>query len=615
MNQIDRKAAPPHRADPAQSNAGVAEASFHLRFHPPFLTLGDGGSQATLDVSIPATIRADDLYLVADIYLSDRHAHPAGHVGWWSFAIASGTTIALDVLIEGRQMRVLARDGREIDRWVNPDFALPPSETLVMHLVYRQRHNHAIVHSQSLHIYRDATISVAAARIRASIEGDLSPVALLPRAAFQWPSGSTIRVVAQGMPPVARMARNGVALQLAKLLTRETIPCRLYAASFDPDLRGAVSHIGDLAEDAAADDLVVILYDDYLRDLPWLCRLPCTKILYFLGLPISTRLQAFDAEAYEHYVKARAAIRHIVDCDIWAAATREAAGQLARYLAKALLPGDEGDEPGIAIAPNTDLAGAKAAISKILARLAPADRRRLEEHIGSTADLSADAVAVCERIIARQVRRCREPDRGGIWQAAETVEAPDLAAPGPVLLYSGRLSPGEGVLESIELFVELHKIAANSHLVIAGDHPVLSFLHYVEYLLNTRFAGIKNRVTVLADVDDSRLKALYRRADALLHLGPSGADLLGDAVHFAKPLFTAGGPKEKKSRAVAVGYRFYDSDRPGQAARLQKILNDKEALSGLLECQRRDLAALEAAPDNLPIWALLELAAARIGVS
>ena len=167
-------------------------------------------------------------------------------------------------------------------------------------------------------------------------------------------------------------------------------------------------------------------------------------------------------------------------------------------------------------------------------------------------------------------------------------------------------------MELLELFAEFGKISGDGCLAIAGDHPAPSFLHYVQYLLNTRFAGIKDRVILLAEIEDRALMALFSRAAAMIHLGPSGPGLLGDAVHFRKPLFTACGASIGTTGGGSGGYRFYGDDRRGQAARLHSLLKDKDALSGLLDLQRQDHEALKSASDCLSIWPLLELAAACV---
>jgi len=107
-------------------------------------------------------------------------------------------------------------------------------------------------------------------------------------------------------------------------------------------------------------------------------------------------------------------------------------------------------------------------------------------------------------------------------------------------------------------------------------------------------------------LDDGELKALYQRCDALIHLGPDAAHRLEEAVHFAKPLFTAG------SAVPQAGYRLYGTDRAIHAARIRHFLSDSQALTELVDQQRRSLAGFETSAGDLSIWELLETAIATV---
>jgi glycosyltransferase involved in cell wall biosynthesis len=243
---------------------------------------------------------------------------------------------------------------------------------------------------------------------------------------------------------------------------------------------------------------------------------------------------------------------------------------------------------------------------KLLPRFTPADRSWLAPLLTATSELDADTRTACEAAIARRTLACQVPGRAGFWDSIAVAELPKLPAEGTLLLFHGRLSPDEGVVDALELFAAFAGNAAAGHLVIAGDRPVRAFADYLEYLLATRFTAIKERVSLFADLDDGQLKALYRRCDALIHLGVDAALRLEEAVHFAKPLFTSG------SAVPHAGYRLYGTNRELQAARLRHFLNDSHVQAELVDQQRRSLAGLDSSPGDVSIWDLLETAAARV---
>ena len=595
MNEIGHRVHFAQIGTPSPS-VGMPDGVVHLRVDPPFISLPGRQAKAGLDVVLPRHLRNSEFYLVADIYRRDFAVHPEGHIGWWSFPLSRTGAMALVVSADNGRLEVSGGSVEGLGRWTNEELDLPASTTLLLHLVLRHRINDEIVHIQSLSLYRDPAAAEAASRERANLAGDWTAIETLSRAPFQWPAGSTIRIVTQRLPAPSRMAHGALAGQLMKLLARDGIAARLYATEFDPELRGAVAHIGDLAEDVQKNDLLLILFDDHLAALPWLTRLSCTKIFYFLGLPDFSRLQVFDAEVYERYVQAQTLIQHAADCELWAAGTARLAGIFAHHLLgrRTEEPTEESGE--------TQVLGAR----KFLPRLAPADRSSLTPLLHAASELDADTRAACEAAIARRTLCCRLPGRAAFWDSVADAALPDLPCGGTLLFFHGRLSPDEGIVSALELFAAFAANAAECHLVIAGDRPVRAFADYLEYLLATRFATIKERVTLFADLDDGQIKALYRRCDVLLHLGPDAAPRLEEAVHFAKPLFTSG------LAVPHAGYRLYGTNREIQAARIQHFLNDAGSLAGLVDQQRQTLAGLDSSADDLSIWDLLETAVARL---
>jgi len=595
MNEVGHRVRFPQIGGPSPS-VGKADGVVHLRIDPPFLGLPGRQATAGLNVVLPRHLRDSEFYLVADIYRRDLAVHPHGHIGWWSFPLTRTGAIALVVSDDNGRIEVTGEDVEGLGRWVNEDLDLPGSTTLLLHLVLRHRVNDGIAHIQSVLLYRDPAAAEAASRERASLTGDWTAVAALSRAPFQWPAGSTIRIVTQRLAAAPRMARGPLAAQLVKLLARDGMAARLYASEFDPELRGPVAHIGDLAEDTQKNDLMLILVDDHLAALPWLARLSCIKILYFLGLPNFSRLQAFDAESHERNIAAQNLIRHAAGCELWAAGTARLAGIFAHHLLRSLTEGaiEESGRPQAMGARN------------LLPRFAPADRSWLTPLLNAASELDADTRAACEAAITHRTLSCRVPGRAGLWDSIVVAELPNLPAEGMLLLFHGRLSPDEGIVGALELFAAYAGDAGDGHLVIAGDRPVRAFADYLEYLLATRFTSIKERVSLFADLDDGQLKALYRRCDALIHLGPDAALRLEEAVHFAKPLFTAG------SAVPHAGYRLYGTNREHQAARIRHFLNDSHALAELVDQQRTSLAGLDSSPGDVSVWDLLETALARV---
>lgn len=85
----------------------------------------------------------------------------------------------------------------------------------------------------------------------------------------------------------------------------------------------------------------------------------------------------------------------------------------------------------------------------------------------------------------------------------------------PTLMYFGRWSSNKGLLQSLELFAELHRKHPEWRLIIAGREYDHSLAELQEVSLKL---GIANAVTLAANPSDSEIKMLLRQASYFLCL-------------------------------------------------------------------------------------------------
>lgn len=582
---------------PQPPRAGEAEAPPHLRLDPAFLVL-PGKAEAVIAATLSPWGRRDELYLVADIYVAAHMRHPDGHLGWWSFAFGAGPTLSLHLRGDEERIEIADLEGCALDRWINDAVSVPPDATLMLQMVVRQRYNDSIVHLQPVPLYRDAARAAQADARRLAVGAPARD--WVPPPSFQWPAGSTVRIITPTLPPLSRAARAGAALQLAGTLSREAIAWRLYAGSFDPELRGPVAPIGDLAEDAADRDVLLILFDDHLPELGWICRLPGCKVFAFLGLPDPDRLQVFDAEAYAHQLQARQDVAVAASCTLWAAPSDGLASQLGRLLlGPETDPHDTGPPDLLALADGEQrpdaatLAGLRRAIAA--GRLSP-----------GRVDI------VRRRLIENHVLRCPLPERRTLWEEVEEPAGESLQRTGrPLLLAPGRLRPSDGIIPLLTLFSAFLEIEPEAALVITGDRPAPAFFHYLEHMLASRFATGAGRITLLADPDDAVLKRLYRECAAVIDLGSAPDRVLEEAVAFAKPLILLG-QRAAAAPAERAGYRLHGRDPDAQAAAIATLLRQPARIDSLLAEQQRALAARRSPVGAVSLWELLETAVMQV---
>lgn len=148
---------------------------------------------------------------------------------------------------------------------------------------------------------------------------------------------------------------------------------------------------------------------------------------------------------------------------------------------------------------------------------------------------------------------------------------------GPRLLYVGRLLPGKGALDAVEIFFEVQKELPGASLELIGPAADQEYLASITAFIEDR--GIGSKVGILGSVAHSRLQPFFSGADLLLL--PSRSESFGKVLIEAMACGTppvafrgSGGPDEVISHGVD-GLLVGPEDA---ATRVVALLKDPERL-------------------------------------
>lgn len=472
-----------------------AARQLHVDFKKSHLDLTQGGND-TLSIVLPPDQVLGSVLLSVDAYLLDNQEHPGGHFGWWIFPTMVGKEIVIRFSSSERGLEVGSDEFPSQNSWVNDISPDPDGQrSVLVHVVLRHPVNNSILYQQSLVGFRSASALQEALALRTEMLVQANDEARWP--GFNWPASARIHLVTQYLPSPRQMAQSPEVIMAARTLIRMGADVQIYASQFDPRLRGPVRSTREMLSAVEPGDVVILFYSEREVNLSWLNAVNARKGFVYLGVPDAPRLQAFDAEQYQNYI----------------AAAKEAPGAQAFDVVGVA---DAGDAE--LLIPEVDEDTDALASGDIPARVTVKDDDPFPPVIG-------------------------RPDRAEFW-AGVTALPNDIGS--RFLLYSQRLEAFNDFVATLTVFAQLAQLDDNLHLVAAGSRTGSAYHSYIEYLLQTRFAPINDRVHLFGDAGDGELKGLIEACEALVDVGASARSCRDDAIVFGKRLF-AGGKGERDS--------------------------------------------------------------------
>lgn len=202
----------------------------------------------------------------------------------------------------------------------------------------------------------------------------------------------------------------------------------------------------------------------------------------------------------------------------------------------------------------------------------------------------ADAVITCSSAMRAEVATLYDldPDQvavvhngidAGRWRvpraAAEAAREARAAAPGPQLVYFGRLEYEKGVQDLIAALPRIRRRHPGTRLLVAGSGTQRSFL-------DERVAAhrVRRSVDFLGHLPDAGLAALLRTADAVVlpsRYEPFGIVALEAAAVGATLVASTAGGLGEVVRDGETGLAFTPADVPGIADAVCRALSDPAA--------------------------------------
>ncbi|HHL39839.1 MAG TPA: glycosyltransferase [Deltaproteobacteria bacterium] len=535
---------------------------------------------ASFNISFPAAASAvgcDEYFVVVDVYSAHSHVHPEGHVGWWRYDLGGWDDINVKVSRAGRRLSVSFKgSGRSVDQWINDDCPRAGDDVLAVSVVIRSSETDAIEFEDRIFLYTDRAALRRSEQLRREAAAVPASIKRLPARWFCWPRDVKVHIVACNIRSLD--AVGNFTFDLYRFFSSQGIGCRIYAQSFDPALRGLISHVCELLYSAGERDLVIFnfsIYDEYLRAI---AALPCRKIVYYHNITPPSMFQIYDAEYAQYCSKAYGQFRILKDFDVVMVNSLMSKREFLELVER------EPDE--------SEASGEAEGFE---------DADGQDDPAGTPAGGSRDGappVLVAPPFLAGPRK----------W---ETVEEEDVEIPqaSELLLYVGRIAPHKKIEDLLHLYDEYRRLSRASRLLIVGAASFKGYGNYINYLLEKEFPRIKERIHIYNDVSDGQLKRLYSAATAYVSMSEHEGYCIPvvEAMAFGKPVF-AYAQEAVRETLGGTGRVFHEKDFPAIARDIHGVLTDGSELEKMLAAQGRRLARIEREADGTTLWRAVEAA-------
>lgn len=547
---------------------------------------------ATCELRFSSSVWDQELFLVVDIYSAVNRAHPDGHAGWWKWPLLERGDVTIRVAKAGKKLALEFNGQPPSESWVNDDFNATAEPVLAVHLVLRRTLSSSICFDNPLQLFNDKR---ALAKVEARHKQFAAPPGQpVSSPWFLWPRDATARIVAANI--FERDAVGNYAVSVYRLLRANGIAAVLYAANFEPSLRGVIRYVGDLLDDVQEQDLVWMNFSIYDPYLPSVAALDCRKLLYFHNITPPKFFQIYDAEYSSYCAKGLAQLEHADRFDVLLANSATTAAVLREAYA--------------AQRRAAETAAKEAQARAERAPPSPAQGSPARRLLGTPAAQAAEKLPLRTGKRPRRLKVAVSPPIVGHGRLSLLETEPiELPAAKTLLLYVGRVAPHKRIEDLLALFARFHALERNSALLIVGSTTFGGYTGYLQYLLNHDHAATKSRVHFLAGVSDGQLKTIYQKASAFITMSEHEGYCvpLVEAMEFGLPVFAYADPAISETLGSA-GRRFHHKDFAWLAADLQSTLRTPWKREAMIAAQRARQAELAHAADGRSIWSALEKA-------
>lgn len=563
-----------------------------LRRELPYATLDrhwldlTARGQDELELRFAASVWAEDLFLVIDIYSAANPVHPEGHVGWWKWPLEEKEDIVVTVTRGPRGISVEFNGNKPAELWTNPAFTGSDEAALAVHVVLRDAKAEAIEFDDTIYLYQSQAARDASLARQAQLAITGRP-ASTPW--YVWPHGAKVHIAATNI--FERDAVGNFALSIRQLLAANGIPCQLYAEQFDPALRGLIRHTCNLVADAAPEDLLLVHLSIVDSWLPGITQLPARKLLYFHNITPPRFFQVYDAEYAAHCSKGVEQIAHARQFDVLLANSCNSATVLRNLMqpkTKSLADDDQAPE----------LNGDGQANGHARQKGPFEDASRLLERAARILDRPAHEdvkIHVCPPLVIER-------------RGTDIPDSPiDLPAQKSRLLYVGRIAPHKRIEDLLALFAEYRRLDSDSALLLVGGASFSGYMGYLRYLIEHEFHRGQSHIHFLNSVTRGQLETIYRSASALISMSEHEGFCLPlvEAMAHDVPVFAYADDAVRETLGKS-GRLFMRKDYSAIARDIHDVLSHDWKRALVLEQQRRRLAEIREAADGRVLWQALE---------
>ncbi|MGB7249650.1 MAG: glycosyltransferase family 4 protein [Phormidesmis sp.] len=363
---------------------------------------------------------------------------------------------------------------------------------------------------------------------------------------YVFPKSSTVRLVSRNIFPYD--AVGNLCLDVYRLLRQNKIAVEMYAENTDIALNDIVHKEELLYESVSADDQVLYFFSTYDPNIPKIASLEnVRRIVYFHGITAPAKLQVFDPELSAVCEKGKTQLKQLRLFD--------------------------------AIATNS-----RANSNYIIAHTEKKHKKKKARSMQ----------VIPPKLIS--------PDT-----AQRSLTADPCVNSTTRLLYVGRIKSHKKVEHVLELFAEYLKLDAAAECWIVGGGADKAYWDYLMWVEKTRLQLSPDKVYWVGNVDEDKLRDLYRSASVYVSMSEDEGFCLPvlESMLNGVPLFVYGLPPIKEIIQDS-GLYFENKDFEHLAQTLHLLLSNQQRCDDIIERQRQRAVPIIERMDGRDFLSLLQ---------